>query len=139
MHYPCVCLHLSLAVHVFYCLLASVLALSWYGKGWLTQRKQLTAPRPCLVLAGLGGECLGASRIATNRALSPPWITVISSGSRPACSATHTLTLAYACMVCLQAETMCREQIARQLSQMSRNTQNKDANEYRCYIQESLS
>lgn len=56
----------------------------------LTQRKQLTAPGPCSVLASPGGERLGASRTATNRALSAPRINAISSGSGPAGSHTHT-------------------------------------------------
>ncbi|KAI9525854.1 hypothetical protein NQZ68_002402 [Dissostichus eleginoides] len=38
----------------------AVLAVSWRGMRRLTQRKQLTAPGPCLVLAGPGGELLGA-------------------------------------------------------------------------------
>lgn len=61
-------------VHVLCCLWAPVLAVSWCDMWWLTQRKQLTAPGSCLVLAGPGGERLGASRTATKQGfISPPW------------------------------------------------------------------
>ena len=93
--------HVFVCVHVLLCLLAPVQAVSWCGMWRLTQRKQLTAPGPCLVQAGPGGERLGASRTATNRALSALRITAISSGRGPACSPTRTHT----CMVCTLRET----------------------------------
>lgn len=55
---------------------------------WLSQRKQLTAPGPSLVQAGPGSECLGASRIATSKALVVLRINMISSGNGAACSNT---------------------------------------------------
>ncbi|CAB1437031.1 unnamed protein product [Pleuronectes platessa] len=47
------------------------------------------------------GERLGASRAATNRALSALRITVISSGRGPACSPTLYLGLIHACEWCV--------------------------------------
>ena len=79
----CSCMHDCLfTLHVLH----QCCSVSWCGMWRLTQRKQLIAPGPCPVQAGPGGERLGASRTATNRALSAPGITAISSGP----AATHT-------------------------------------------------